>query len=773
MMLMTGLMLLATLSPVLAAPAAKSECAKSSAVADGSFTNDLKYLKSKWRTDVTDEGPGLGTDGVLAGWREIVAARGDEPWETTKAKLFAFGCDRTAIGVSPHDWFPAFAPWSFHRGHPLLQKILPPRAAEVDSTHSPGLREKIAAGAKIGRWVVWKDYSHCAPDWDYILPLGFPGMRDRLLAHWKDTTYYHSRRIAADAVLRLVGRLAEYARRANEASPSPRLAAEAAALSRLHEGAPRTAYEVLLFIYLEWVMGENFDGFQVRTLSNLDRILTPYYRADLAAGRTTEAEFRDQIRHFWWQWGSIDNYYGQPVYFGGTKADGTTEYSEVSRILLEEHDQLGLPTPKVHIKTGPSTPDWVWRKTLDLARRQRSVTFCGEEPIARAITGLGYTAEQARTCAIWGCYEWGIRDSCNDTIPSYVSALKPIEILLKESVARPGRAVSTKPPKRGGIIDAALPNSRCFATFDAFKEAYFRLFEETTREARELVFETEKWTHEVNPSMLFSLSVEHSVKTGRDAYHDGTAHGNNSHILLVGLGSAVDSLLAVEDIVFKNRVLTLAELGEAMAANWKGHEELRLRMLRSKRKWGNNDSEANALGREIAHCFARQANNLPNSRGGRFVTGGHSSRRFVDFGKLTGATPDGRLSGEEVSKNLSPAPGADTEGVTALINTIAAIDPADLPMDLPLDVMLHPSAVAGDKGLDVMRVLVEQYHARGFTLIQFNVFDADMLRDAQAHPERYENLQVRVCGWNVRWNDLPREQQNAYIRRAESVMKGY
>ena len=737
------------ISAALLAAAIGATC--SSAAAGDSFTNDLAYLKSKWRTNVTDVGTGLGTDGVLAGWRDIVAARGDEPWEITKAKLFAFGCDRTAIGVSPHDWFPAFAPWSFHRGHPLLRKILPPRAAEVDAAHSPGLREKIAAGTKIGRWVVWKDYSHCAPDWDYILPLGFPGMRDRLLANWKDTLYYRSRRIAADAVLRFVGRLAEHARHANEASPSPRLAAESAALSRLCDGAPRTAYEVLLFIYLEWVMGENFDGFQVRTLSNLDRILTPYYRADIAAGRTTEAEFRDQLRHFWWQWGSIDNYYGQPVYFGGTKADGTTEYNEVSRILLEEHDQLGLPTPKVHIKTGPSTPDWVWRKTLDLARRQRSVTFCGEEPIARAITGLGYTAEQARTCAIWGCYEWGIRDSCNDTIPSYVSALKPVETLLSRV--------------RGGSF--AAPD------FQTFRSEYLRLLEDTTREARELVFETEKWTHEVNPSMLFSLSVEHSVKTGRDAYHDGTAHGNNSHILLVGIGSAVDSLLAIEDVVFKDRVLSLSALGEVMAANWKGREELRLRMCRSKRKWGNNDAEANALGRDIARCFARQANNIPNSRGGRFVSGGHSSRRFVDFGKLTGATPDGRLAGEEMSKNLSPAPGADTEGVTALINTVTAINPADLPMDLPLDVMLHPSAVVGDKGLDMMRVLVEQYHARGFTLIQFNVFDADMLCDAQAHPEKYENLQVRVCGWNVRWNDLPREQQNAYIRRAESVMKGY
>ena len=269
--------------------------------------------------------------------------------------------------------------------------------------------------------------------------------------------------------------------------------------------------------------------------------------------------------------------------------------------------------------------------------------------------------------------------------------------------------------------------------------------------------------------MLFSLSIAHSVKTGRDAFHDGTAHGNNSHILMVGIGSAVDSLLAVEDLVYKERLLTLPELGQAMAANWKGHEALRERVLRSKRKWGNNDAEANALGHDIARHFARQANNIPNSRGGRFVAGGHSSRRFVDFGKRTGATPDGRKKGEEMSKNLSPAPGADTEGVTALIRTLAALDPADLPMDMPLDVMLHPSAVAGDKGLDVMRALVEEYHASGLTLIQFNVFDAATLRDAQAHPRNYENLQVRICGWNVRWNDLPREQQDAYIRRAEAI----
>ena len=139
----------------------------------------------------------------------------------------------------------------------------------------------------------------------------------------------------------------------------------------------------------------------------------------------------------------------------------------------------------------------------------------------------------------------------------------------------------------------------------------------------------------------------------------------------------------------------------------------------------------------------------------------------------TAATPDGRKKGEEMSKNLSPTMGADTEGATALVATLASSDATKLPGDYPLDVMLHPSVCAGRKGLDVMRMLVQFYHKNGGSVIQFTVFSAEELRDAQAHPEKYENLQVRICGWNVRWNDLSRTEQDAYIRRAENVMQAF
>jgi len=137
----------------------------------------------------------------------------------------------------------------------------------------------------------------------------------------------------------------------------------------------------------------------------------------------------------------------------------------------------------------------------------------------------------------------------------------------------------------------------------------------------------------------------------------------------------------------------------------------------------------------------------------------------------TGATPDGRKAGEEISKNMSPAMGADTEGATALVATLASSDVTRFPGDYPLDMMLHPSVCEGEKGLQSMKTLAKLFHKNGGSVIQFTVFSAEELRDAQAHPEKYENLQVRVCGWNVRWNDIPRKEQDEYIRRAENLMK--
>ena len=536
-----------------------------------------------------------------------------------------------------------------------------------------------------------------------------------------------------------------------------RLGKEIVCLERLRNGPPQTAYDMMMFVWLYFFYSEHLDGIQCRSLTELDVFLTPYYDADIVAGRTTEAEFREQLKHFLWQWGSINNYWNQPVGLGGTKKDGTSEFNHVSKIILEVMDQCALSTPKFLVKIAPNTPDWAMDMMLGLARKNRSISFIGEEPTAKVLKKwYGASDEDCRTMVVKGCYEFSLRDCVNDTGAGHVNFLKVVERMLDE-------AWKSKEKRVKGEEECV--------DFNSFKAEYLRRLADVTERCRNVAFELEKVLSDVNPANCMTLSTETALKSRLDGFANGCPRGNNSTILAVGLGTSVDALLAIKELVYEKKEMTLAALGGIMAANWDGHEKLRLRMLRSKRKWGNNDPEANALGAELIDCFASQLNGRPNSRGGVFLASGHCARQYIHLGSKTGATPDGRRSGEEMSKNLSPTMGADTEGATALVSTLASSDATKLPGDYPLDVMLHPSTCEGERGLALMKSIVRLFHRNGGSVVQFTVFSAEQLRDAQKHPEKYENLQVRVCGWNVRWNDMTRKEQDAYIRRAENIMR--
>ena len=737
------------------------------------ITDTETYLRRKFRQDVTDKATGLNQDGILRRMEQI-AAEGratDESWSVTKAKMFAASVTESAIDVSPFDWFPVISIWN-RRTLPMWKVCKGDRAREVNGKTFPeSLVKEWRAGNNAGDWRILQDFDHSVPEWRVILKLGFPGMKARLQKYTvKDDPFYEALEITADAVLAGIDRfIAQGKKNLGEGERvkvkgKERLEKEIACLERLRNGPPQTAYDTMMFIWLYFVYSEHFDGIQCRSLSELDVTLTPFYDADIAAGRTCEAEFREQVKHFLWQWGSIANYWNQPIGFGGTNPDGSSAFNHVSRMILEVMDECALPTPKFLVKIAPNTPDWALDKMLDMARRRRSISFIGEEPTARALKKwFGATDEECRNMVVHGCYEFSLANGCNQTGVGYLNFLKPIEKMLAEAMAKgEGKGEGV------GEVEGVWKKGE---TFEDFKAEYLRRIRDVTCRARDIAFELEKVLSDVNPANLMTLSTEHALKNRKDGFANGCPRGNATAILSTGIGTAVDALLAVKEIVYEKKEMSLPELGKVMAANWKGYEPLRLRMLRSKRKWGNNDPEANALGAEIIDAFASQINGKPNSRGGIFIASGHCARMFLHFGVKTGATPDGRLAGDEMSKNMSPTMGVDTEGATALVSTLASSDVTKLPGDYPLDMMLHPSVCAGEKGLMLMKTLVRQFHKNGGSVIQFTVFSAEELRDAQKHPEKYENLQVRVCGWNVRWNDMSKAEQDAYIQRAENLMK--
>lgn len=704
------------------------------------------YLKWKWRTNLADPKTGLDNDALRAGVKKIVTESGwkdgKEDWYDVAARCFEFLVDNVAIGFSKFDGFPAISAWDRHKRP--MSAILWSHAADVDAKYSPGLRESIDKMRKEGRATIGKDFDHSAPDWVDILKIGFPGMKARVDSYTQNTPFYRAEKRTAAAMMRFIDRLIVTAK-AHPDAGSYWMKREIESLERLRVGPPKTVFDIMQFTMVYFILSEPLNYFQVRTFDNIDVRWWPYYQADLAAGRTTEEQFREDFRHFLWQFGSIDNYWGHPIYLGGTNKDGTSAYNPLSLIILDVVEKTALPTPKFQLKMAKNTPDEIWWKALDMLRKHAPLCLMSEENMARSMKPVGLTDEECRDLLIWGCFEYLPRAKGNCTSATRVILPQPIVELM----------------------DKAAKGEFAAATFDDFKREYFRILHDNTDRTAELVRENERHLAEVNPALMLSLAVGSALEKGVDAFSLGYKY-NYTAIAECGFATAVDSLLAIKEFVYDRKSVSLKELGHILAVNWTGHEELRLRMKNSKLKWGCGNPEADALAKEVIEGFTSRFVGKPNSRGGKFVCYGLNSRGFIENRNL-GATPDGRRKGDHVSKNMAPSVGAETEGITGSIRSYSVIAPENFPCGSIYDVMIHPSTVAGEKGLKVFRMLVERFYAGGGVAMNINIVSPETLRDAQKHPAKYENLQVRVAGWNIRWNDIPRKEQDEYIARIEMV----
>ena len=734
------------------------------------IADEATYLKWKWRMNLANPKTGLDNDALRAGVKKIAQESGwkagKEDWYDVAARCFDFLVDNVAIGFSKYDGFPAISAWDRHRRP--MSAVLWRHAADVDAKYSPGLGSAIAKIVNEGRAMIRKDFDHSAPDWVEILKLGFPGMKARADSYTNDTPFYRAERRAAAAMMRFLDRLiAEGKKTLTQSSPSSQseesktsrtlrtsretywLEKEIASLERLRVGPPQTVFDVMEFTMVYFILSEPLNYFQVRTLDNIDVRWWPYYQADLAAGRTTEAEFREDFRHFLWQFGSIDNYWGHPAYLGGTNKDGTSAYNPLSLIILDVIEKTALPTPKFQLKMAKNTPDEIWWKALDMLRKHAPLCLMSEENMARSMKPVGLTDEECRDLLVWGCFEYLPRAKGNCTSAVYIYLPQPVVEIMAKAAKGAFSAVS----------------------FDDFKREYFRILHENTDRVAEVVRENERHLAEINPALVLSLALGSALEKGVDAFSLGYKY-NFTTLSECGFATAVDSLLAVKEFVYDKKVVSLQELGKILAANWKGHEDLRLRMKNSRLKWGCGNPDADALAKEVIEGYTSRFVGKPNGRGGVFVCYGLNSRGFDWGGRVTGATPDGRRKGDHLSKNMAPSVGAETEGISGSIKSYAAIAPENFPCGSIFDVMIHPSTVAGDKGIRVFRMLVERFFAVGGVAMNINIVSPETLRDAQAHPEKYENLQVRVAGWNIRWNDIPRKEQDEYIARIEAVGRG-
>ena len=306
-----------------------------------------------------DESTGLSDEEMQDGLKALREKIKEEPHPVQKAKYFAYVLDNTRIDVNEHDYFIGIWTWnrpisphSVYLWNEENKKLYPNELQTISNFDS--------SGAVFG----FLDFDHTVPDWDSLLSLGFVGVLQRLRDGYqqlaqkgeltqKNAEFYEGCIIEYEAILRFIDRLYQY----SLTKTHEKAKAYSNCLRALRDGAPTDIYEAMQLIYIYFMISESVEHYQVRSLGfGLDASLYPFYKNDIESGRYTKEEIGEFLAYFLMQWSAIGNYWGQPLYLGGRDREGNCKVNQLSHLILEIYDILGIYNPKIQIKVSKNTP---------------------------------------------------------------------------------------------------------------------------------------------------------------------------------------------------------------------------------------------------------------------------------------------------------------------------------------------------------------------------------------------------------------------------------
>ncbi|SMD08091.1 formate C-acetyltransferase [Desulfocicer vacuolatum DSM 3385] len=588
----------------------------------------------------------------------------------------------------------------------------------------------------------------------------------------------HAMEIACDAVIMFARRHADLAKKmANKASDTMRkqeLLEIARVCKRVPEHAPQTFHEAIQmywFVHLGTITELN--GWDAMSPGHLDQHLAPFYEKELADGSIDRERAKELLACLWIK---INNHTAPPkvgvtaresgtyndftqINLGGLKPDGTDGSSEVSFIALEVADELSLlqPQPSVHISV--KTPD----RLLDAATRVIRKGYgypsvFNTDTVIMEQVGMGKTIEDAREGGTSGCIETGAFGKEAYILTGYLNVPKILEITLNNGVD----------PLTGKMVGIDTGDPGTFKSYDELYGAFQHQLAHIVDLKIAVNNYIERMYARYCPAPLLSVLIEGCIEKGRD-YYDGGPKYNTNYIQCCGIGTVTDSLSAIKTHVFDHGSVTMDALLKALLNNFKGAEALRLKLWNRTPFFGNDDNRADTIMQQVYHSLLKTIDGRPNTKGTCYRLNMLSTTCHVYFGKMLGATPNGRKAHTPQSDGTSPSHGADRNGPTAVINSLAKMDQVRSGGTL-LNQRFLPSVLSTDKDLKKMAGLIRTYFGLGGHHIQFNVMDTKTLRSAQQTPDAYRNLLVRVAGYSDYFVDLDKDHQEEIISRTAQAL---
>lgn len=505
-----------------------------------------------------------------------------------------------------------------------------------------------------------------------------------------------------------------------------------------------------------------------------DQYMYPFYKKDIDAGIITNDEVLELLEIMRCKCMKINRVSGKANRaknagmakwynwtIGGVKRDGTDATNELSYLLLEAAQDTHLPHHTVTVRVHKGTPMKLMVKALECVRSGIGMpAFVGDESYINFFAKQSPTnclpLEDARDWCCTGCVDGNVQAQTRTQVACFFIIPQAMDIALHNGYCR-----YTKEMVGKEVGDVTKMES-----FDEIKEAVFDEIRHLMRMANERINVEMIAERDLFPDVFRSSLMKDGVKVGKDMFNRRFQFENGAVLGAVGAVNAGNGLYAIKKLIFDEKKYTMAQLMEALDADWEGYDEMRADFA-SQPKYGNNIPEVDAFVADMYKLHADTCLSLPCVYGDSLKPNAISISAHQPGGAVTGATPDGRKGGEILADaSLSPAHGTDTHGPIAVFQSAMRVN-QDPYQGTLMNMKFHPSALKTESDLEKLGSMIQTYLTHGGKHIQFNVVNKEEMVDAKDHPEDHPELIVRVAGYSAYFTRLTPGIQDEVINRMD------
>lgn len=565
----------------------------------------------------------------------------------------------------------------------------------------------------------------------------------------------------------LLERMAEAETAAEKKAELQIVAANCAAIAERPPESFHEAVQSLWFLFVVLQMESNASSFSP---GRLDEILIPFYKKDMEKGCLTEEAALEIMECLWLKFNQIvymrnahsaKFFAGFPIGFniaiGGQDAEGRDYANEVSFLCLKAQEHLGLPQPNLSVRLHEHTGDRLLKEAIRVVSLGSGMPqFFNDKAVIPALVELGIDQTDARDYAIVGCVELTTQgNNLGWSDAAMFNLNKALELALNG-----GRCLLTGKqlaPDYGSLTD--------YERYSDLEDVLRRYIDEFMEKMVRACEQVEKAHIDLLPTPFLSAVIDGCLEKGVDVTA-GSAQYNLSGVQMIQVANLADSLAAIKQLVYEEKLVSRQEMLDALQKNFAGYDVLRARLLNKVPKYGNDVAWVDDIGVKWARYFRQRIGTYTNYRGGRYHTGMYTVSAHVPMGENVGASPDGRMAGQPLADGgMSPVYGRDISGPTAVLKSVSKLDKELTTNGGLLNMKFLPEFFSTEAGISKFAAFLRTFVDLEIPHIQFNVVRKEDLLAARKNPEQYRSLTVRVAGYTAYFTELADELQEEIIAR--------